>query len=1096
MKATQISSRGMYPSFLLQCQTHSGRQRQFLCRYRSFMASQHQHQHQYQNYLPRRQQILNGNVSSVQSSYRAAPVSVAGIQKHFFSTSSKDPKPQKPNWWEKPNPDGNPKGDSEKNQTGRRTDNVVTDNNVNTEADAGSISRKVNSSLLRRRGGQRRIFGENSNNNNKDENNAAVKNNNTINVTANAANAPRTGRNDIAAVNNAINQIMARHIPYPPEVVLVPHNERPMFPGINIEKYFQFPASQKGLYDALVEAKASDRPYVGLFKEKDLDEEEQNAVYSPSIEKESFHDIGVLAEIIDVRSEDEFAAMGEIPLYEHNSVPSNIQNTAEIETDFDSDSIENGFRVILKAHRRIRLQDVLEIGPPTKIKIAHIDEPDARKYDYEVLQAYAREIWQTIQNIMNLNPMGPVPFRAANVPYPGGIADFAAAALPHAQPADLQEVLSAVDLDKRLENALILLRKELQSGKVQSDINRKVDEKIGQNQRKYVLMEKLKEIKKELGMENDDKESYLSKFRQRVLELNEHGEGIPKEAQLVIDEELSKMETLEKNSAEFHMSRSYLEWLTCLPWSYFSTDNLDLQKASEILERDHYGLKDVKERILEFIAVAQLRGSVQGKILLLVGPPGVGKTSIGKSIAEALDRKFYRFSVGGLSDVSEIKGHRRTYVGAMPGKMVQCLKLTNVSNPLVLVDEIDKMGSGIRGDPASALLELLDPSQNTSFMDHYLDVPFDASKVLFVCTANTTDTIPGPLLDRMEVIRLSGYDLPEKVSIAQQYLEPRAKIDSGLVEASLPNSNENEENNLGEAGSGKTDENENNKNIKAIPSSLGLDKGAIESLARWYCREAGVRKLEQHIERIYRKLALQVLRADDEKLKDEDSWIIKADQLSEYVGQPAFTSDRLFDEPPPGVVMGLAWTAYGGSALYIESTNLKNATVTSTSDVENSSKRKIDSGFFVTGQLGDVMKESTRIALTHSKHKLQQVDPENNFFEVNQIHMHTPEGATPKDGPSAGVTMTTALLSLALNRTVSPDLAMTGELSLTGMVLPVGGIKEKVIASRRSGVKIVVLPHDNKKDVDELADYLKEDITFHFARKYDDVYRVAFPDVQ
>ncbi|RQM30780.1 hypothetical protein B5M09_013114 [Aphanomyces astaci] len=503
-------------------------------------------------------------------------------------------------------------------------------------------------------------------------------------------------------------------------------------------------------------------------------------------------------------------------------------------------------------------------------------------------------------------------------------------------------------------------------------------------------MEQLKTIKKELGLEKDDKEAMLAKFRQRLNDFK-----IP-----------SNAETPGKST----------------------TENFDIVAAKIILDADHYGLTDVKQRILEFIAVSKLLGKVQGRIICLVGPPGVGKTSIGKSIARSLNREFYRFSVGGLSDVAEIKGHRRTYIGAMPGKVIQCLKTTQSSNPLILIDEIDKLGRGYQGDPASALLELLDPSQNTSFVDHYLDVPVDLSRVLFVCTANVTDTIPGPLLDRMELIRLSGYDGPEKVAIANQYLVPKALEKSGLKEGS-----------------------------EHVPPTLSLTEGSIEDLVKRYCREAGVRNLEQHIEKIFRKVALEVVEnLANTSHEDEHNFTISPDKLHKYVGQPRFTSYVDLCISPK---FGLFERGKGS--------------------------------LVTTGQMGSVMEESTKIAHTFARHKLEQVlEPDNAFFEAD-LHLHVPEGATPKDGPSAGCTMVTALLSLALDKPVKSDLAMTGELSLTGKVLPVGGIKEKTIAARRSGVTTLVLPFGNQKDFEELPDYLKQGLDVHFATVYDDVYKVA-----
>lgn len=471
-----------------------------------------------------------------------------------------------------------------------------------------------------------------------------------------------------------------------------------------------------------------------------------------------------------------------------------------------------------------------------------------------------------------------------------------------------------------------------------------------------------------------------------------------------------------------------------------SNENLDIEKAVEILEADHYGMEDIKKRILEFIAVSQLKGGVQGKILCFHGPPGVGKTSIAKSIARALNREYFRFSVGGMTDVAEIKGHRRTYVGAMPGKLIQCLKKTATENPLVLIDEVDKIGKGYQGDPSSALLELLDPEQNANFLDHYLDVPVDLSKVLFICTANVLDTIPEPLRDRMEMIQMSGYVAEEKLAIANQYLIPQALKDSGL----------------------------DTTKINITEESLG-------SLIKSYCRESGVRNLQKHIEKIVRKVAYKLVK------KEAEFCEIRDENLSEFVGKPVFTHDRMYDVTPAGVVMGLAWTAMGGSTLYIETAKRRNI-----------NKPNTDGSLEVTGHLGDVMKESTRIALTVARNYIKRAQPESDFLETNHLHLHVPEGATPKDGPSAGATIVTALLSLALDKPIRQNFAMTGEISLTGKVLPVGGIKEKTIAAKRSGVTCIILPEENKKDFIELPKYITEGLEVHFVDTYDDVYKIVF----
>ncbi|XP_068942832.1 lon protease homolog, mitochondrial [Petaurus breviceps papuanus] len=491
----------------------------------------------------------------------------------------------------------------------------------------------------------------------------------------------------------------------------------------------------------------------------------------------------------------------------------------------------------------------------------------------------------------------------------------------------------------------------------------------------------------------------------------------------------------------FSVTRNYLDWLTSIPWGKQSDENLDLARAKEVLEEDHYGMEDVKKRILEFIAVSQLRGSTQGKILCFYGPPGVGKTSIARSIARALNREYFRFSVGGMTDVAEIKGHRRTYVGAMPGKIIQCLKKTKTENPLILIDEVDKIGRGYQGDPSSALLELLDPEQNSNFLDHYLDVPVDLSKVLFICTANVIETIPEPLRDRMEMINVSGYVAEEKLAIAERYLVPQARILCGLDE-----------------------------------SKTKVSSDVLTLLIKQYCRESGVRNLQKQVEKMLRKSAYKLVSGEMESVE------ITPDNLQDFVGKPLFTVERMYDVTPPGVVMGLAWTAMGGSTLFIETSPRR--------PKETDSK---DGSIEVTGQLGDIMKESAKIAYTFARAFLMRKDPSNDFLLASHIHLHVPEGATPKDGPSAGCTIVTALLSLAMNQPIRQNVAMTGEVSLTGKILPVGGIKEKTIAAKRAGVTCVILPAENKKDYYDLASFITEGLETHFVEHYNEIFDIVFP---
>jgi len=952
--------------------------------------------------------------------------------------------------------------------------------------------------------------------------------------------------------------------PRQPTVLALPMDRRPLFPGL----LHPIQVNDRKVYEALVRTRASGNPYIGLFMRKhDLNAPEAfEMVPSDRIgDISEVHAVGTFAQIVQMEpitemlsdnnsghggvldgdmdhdhqhhmsGDDESAVDFQNPedkerkkdlrraLFRdnnNNSSNNHLSNTGNGGPSSMDDMIasakQESWTLVVKAHRRIQIEDVVNPGPPPLVKVHHISEFPLNTYDTDTIRAYTNEVLATLRDVIKHNPLLREHMQLFSTRFdmsdPHHVCNFAAS-LTSAEGTELQEVLEAFNLEKRLKKVLTLLKKEVQLNALQDQISKQVEETISANQRKYFLNEQLKKIKKELGLEHDDKDALLQRYRKRMDELQgllpetDVGESkgkqsedtdatedqtdakenkapkyimgkLPADAKQVIEDEMTKLSTLEKTSPEFNVTRAYLDWLTSLPWGKCTEENLDVARASDILEADHFGLTDIKERILEFIAVGNLRGTVQGKIVLLVGPPGVGKTSIGKSIAHALDREFYRFSVGGLSDVSEIKGHRRTYIGAMPGKLIQCLKTTGVSNPVVLIDEIDKLGSGYRGDPASALLELLDPAQNNGFVDHYIDVPVDLSKVLFVCTANSTDTIPGPLLDRMEVLRLSGYDLPEKVEIAKRYLEPRAKEQCGLDKRD-------------------TDAEPTTRapTLSEIPTSLGISEEAIASLARWYCREAGVRSLEQHIERIYRKLSLELLKSSEEEVKTKD-WAVVDDNLEKYVGKRRYQSDKLFGSvPPPGVVMGLAWTTTGGTALYIETTQIRRSAVPNPQEPNKKEGGGVGGPqsfvLHTTGQLGDVMKESASISQTYAKHMLQEIDAGNQFFEKTQIHLHVPEGATPKDGPSAGVTMTTALLSLALNRPVRADLAMTGEISLTGMVLPVGGIKEKVIAARRSGVTCIVLPDGNRKDADELPEYLKEGLEINFAKTYDDVYRIA-----
>lgn len=650
----------------------------------------------------------------------------------------------------------------------------------------------------------------------------------------------------------------------------------------------------------------------------------------------------------------------------------------------------------------------------------------------EELRAYAMAVVTTLRDLVKLNPLQSEAIKMflsrSTFDDPGKLADFAAN-LTTASGPELQEILETFDVRTRIDRVLVLLKREVEISKLQIEINKQIQEKISGQQREFFLKEQLKAIKKELGLEKEGKTAEIEKFQERLKDLK-----LNDEARRTIEDELDKFQLLEPHSPEYTVSRNYLDWLTALPWGKYSQDSYDVEKARQILDRDHYGLEDVKDRILEFIAVGKLKGDISGSILCLVGPPGVGKTSVGKSIADALGRRFYRFSLGGMRDEAEIKGHRRTYIGALPGKFLQAMKTVGTSNPLIMLDEIDKIGASFQGDPASALLEVLDPEQNNSFRDHYLDVPFDLSHVLFVATGNQLDTIPRALLDRMEVIRLSGYISEEKQEIARRYLIPKTIKSHGLKDGQVV-----------------------------------IRKDALSMLIENYAREAGVRNLENLIKKISRKAVMEIVQGTKKTI------IIGKKDIETYLGKPVFAADEMF-ENVPGVVTGLAWTSMGGATLQVEATAV-------------ASRNK---GFKQTGQLGAVMVESADIAYSYVMAHLEDYGAKAGYFDERFVHIHVPAGATPKDGPSAGITMATALFSMVLQKPVRRHLAMTGELTLTGQVLPIGGVKEKVIAARRSGCKILIFPEGNKKDFEELPDYLKKGLKVHFASRYEEVFEMAF----
>uniref|UniRef100_A0AAR2ITM5 Lon protease homolog, mitochondrial n=1 Tax=Pygocentrus nattereri TaxID=42514 RepID=A0AAR2ITM5_PYGNA len=835
-----------------------------------------------------------------------------------------------------------------------------------------------------------------------------------------------------------------------PNVPLIAVARNPVFP--RFIKIIE--VKNKQLMDLLRRKVRLAQPYAGVFLKKD-DGDESDVVES----LDAVYNTGTFVQIHEMQDLGDKLRM---IVMGHRRIRITKQLDVDVDEPVDSEGESKTPRRKSKRSRKDtgsladamveRVQDtefVVEAVPlPNTNEVLMVEVDNVIHEEFQVteeVKALTAEIVKTIRDIIALNPLyreSVLQMMQAGqrvVDNPIYLSDMGAA-LTGAESHELQDVLEETNIPKRLYKALSLLKKEYELSKLQQRLGREVEEKIKQTHRKYLLQEQLKIIKKELGLEKEDKDAIEEKFRERLKDRT-----VPEHIMEVINEELNKLSLLDNHSSEFNVTRNYLDWLTSMPWGINSVENLELARAKEVLEEDHYGMEDVKKRILEFIAVSQLRGSTQGKILCFYGPPGVGKTSIARSIARALNREYFRFSVGGMTDVAEIKGHRRTYVGAMPGKIIQCLKKTKTENPLVLIDEVDKIGRGYQGDPSSALLELLDPEQNANFLDHYLDVPVDLSKVLFICTANVIDTIPEPLRDRMEMINVSGYVAQEKLAIAERYLVPQLRALCGLDE-----------------------------------QKTSISSEALNVLIRQYCRESGVRNLQKQVEKVFRKAAFRIVSDKETSIK------VTAENLQDYVGKPLFTVDRMYDVTPPGVVMGLAWTAMGGSTLFIE-TSLRRPRTPKGKDGPT------EGSLEVTGQLGDVMKESAKIAYTFARSFLMKEQPENDFLVGSHLHLHVPEGATPKDGPSAGCTIVTALLSLATNTPVRQNVAMTGEVSLTGKILPVGGIKEKTIAAKRAGVDCIILPAENKKDFSDLAEYITEGLEVHFAEHYEEIYKIVFP---
>jgi ATP-dependent Lon protease len=683
---------------------------------------------------------------------------------------------------------------------------------------------------------------------------------------------------------------------------------------------------------------------------------------------------------------------------------------------------KDNFSVILQGVARVRILEYTQRDPFIVSRVQAV--PDITKPDVE-LDALVLNLKDIAKRVVKLMPELPKEASALldSVSEPGQLADLITSNLDITV-EEKQEILETFDLKARLRKVLAFLSRQLEVLKVREKINTQVQEEMGRNQREYVLRQQLKAIKEELG-ELDESGGDLEEFKEKISSAK-----MPPEAEKAALKQYDRLKVMQPSSAEYTVTRTYLEWLVELPWANATEDNLDIDNVRKVLDEDHYDLEKIKKRIVEYIAVRKLKPDKKGPILCLVGPPGVGKTSLGRSVARAIGRKFIRVSLGGVRDEAEIRGHRRTYVGSLPGRIIQNMKKASTINPVFMLDEIDKLGHDFRGDPASALLEVLDPEQNNAFSDHYLEVPYDLSRVMFICTANFLEPVPPALKDRLEILELPGYTRDEKMHIARQFLVPKQLEEHGLKS-----------------------------------EQLIFEDPAVGEIIDSYTREAGVRNLEREIANVIRGCAVKVAEGQTEQLPP-----IKPESLSEFLGPQKFLSEVAERTAEPGVATGLAWTPVGGDIIFVEATRMPGK-----------------GNLVLTGQLGDVMKESAQAALSYVRSHARDLGVEETFLEKHDIHVHIPAGAIPKDGPSAGITLFIALASLLRNTCVRPDVAVTGEITLRGAVLPVGGIKEKVLAAHRAGIKTVILPERNQKDLVDVPEQARRELTIQFVKRMDEV---------